>query len=192
MQAFREYLDLFSVFFRIGAVTFGGGLAMLPILERELIKKRGWMTAEKLVDYFAIGQATPGIVAVNVATFIGHKRKGILGGIVTTAGVVTPSVIVITALALFLDNFTEIQWVQRALRGINVVVAVLLVSAVWGLGRKTVYDWVTAAIASAAFVSIAVFDVSAIVVVVSSALLGLLVKFRDWRPRSPRSPRQPD
>jgi chromate transporter len=192
MQAFREYLDLFSVFFRIGAVTFGGGLAMLPILERELIKKRGWMTAEELVDYFAIGQATPGIVAVNVATFIGHKRKGILGGIVTTAGVVTPSVIVITALALFLDNFTEIQWVQRALRGINVVVAVLLVSAVWGLGRKTVYDWVTAAIASAAFVSIAVFDVSAIVVVVSSALLGLLVKFRDWRPRSPRSPRQPD
>ncbi len=192
MQAFREYLDLFSVFFRIGAVTFGGGLAMLPILERELIKRRGWMTAEELVDYFAIGQATPGIVAVNVATFIGHKRKGILGGIVTTAGVVTPSVIVITALALFLDNFTEIQWVQRALRGINVVVAVLLVSAVWGLGRKTVYDWVTAAIASAAFVSIAVFDVSAIVVVVSSALLGLLVKFRDWRPRSPRSPRQPD
>ncbi len=120
MQAFREYLDLFSVFFRIGAVTFGGGLAMLPILERELIKKRGWMTAEELVDYFAIGQATPGIVAVNVATFIGHKRKGILGGIVTTAGVVTPSVLVITALALFLDNFTEIQWVQRALRGINV------------------------------------------------------------------------
>jgi len=192
MQAFREYLDLFSVFFRIGAVTFGGGLAMLPILERELIKKRGWMTAEKLVDYFAIGQATPGIVAVNVATFIGHKRKGILGGIVTTAGVVTPSVIVITALALFLDNFTEIQWVQRALRGINVVVAVLLVSAVWGLGRKTVYDWVTAAIASAAFVSIAVFDVSAIVVVVSSAMLGLLVKFRDWRPRSPRPPHLPD
>lgn len=185
MQAFRECLDLFTVFFRIGAVTFGGGLAMLPILERELIKKRRWMTAEELVDYFAIGQATPGIVAVNVATFVGYKRKGILGGIVTTAGIVTPSVIVITALALFLDNFAEILWVQRALRGINVVVAVLLVSAVWGIGKKTVYDWITAAVACAAFVSIAVFDVSAIVVVVFSALLGLFVKFRDWRPRRP-------
>lgn len=188
MGAFLEYLRLFGVFFFIGSVTFGGGLAMLPILERELIKKRGWMTSEELVDYFAIGQATPGVVAVNVATFIGYKRKGIGGGIVTTAGVVTPSVLVITILAMFLESFSEILWVQRALRGINVVVAVLLVSAVWGIGKKTIYDWITAAVACAAFVAIAVFDVSAIFVVLASALLGLLVKFRDWRPRPPHLP----
>ncbi len=191
MGAFRECLQLFSVFFFIGSVTFGGGLAMLPILERELIKKRGWMTSEELVDYFAIGQVTPGIVAVNVATFIGHKRKGIPGAFLTTAGVVAPSVIVITALAMFLENFAEILWVQRALRGINVVVAVLLVSAVWGIGKKTVYDRITAAVACGAFVAIAVFDVPALFVVLISAVLGLLVKFRDWRPRGPRPPDAP-
>ncbi len=191
MSAFLEYFGLFRVFFFIGSVTFGGGLAMLPILERELIKKRGWMTGDELVDYFAIGQVTPGIVAVNVATFVGYKRKGIVGAIVTTAGVVTPSVIVITALAMFLENFSEILWVQRALRGINVVVAVLLVSAVWGIGKKTVYDRITAAVACAAFVAIALFDAPAILVVLSSAVLGLLVKFRDWRPRDTRPPSSP-
>ncbi len=184
MNAFREYIELFFVFFRIGAVTFGGGLAMLPILDRDLIQRRKWMTSEQLVDYFAIGQATPGIVAVNVATFVGYNRKALPGGIVATAGVVTPSLIIITLLAMFLDNFSEILWVQRALRGINVVVAVLLISAVWQIGRKTIIDWITLLVGVAAFVAITFFNVSGIIVIVSAALLGVVVKYRPRRDRA--------
>lgn len=178
MNAFREYLELFFVFFRIGAVTFGGGLAMLPILDRDLIKKRQWMTSAQLVDYFAIGQATPGIVAVNVATFVGYNRKGVLGSVVATAGIVTPSVIIITVLAMFLNNFADILWVQKALRGINVVVASLLISAIVSLGRKTIIDWITFLIALAAFLAIVVFNVSGVIVVFVSALLGFALKWR--------------
>ena len=178
MNAFREYLELFFVFFRIGAVTFGGGLAMLPILDRDLIRKRGWMTAEQLVDYFAIGQATPGIVAVNVATFVGYNRKGVPGSVAATAGIVTPSVIVITLLAMFLENFAGITWVQSALRGINVVVAVLLISATWSLGRKTIVDWLTALVALASFVAIVFFDVPVVAVILVSAGIGIAVKCR--------------
>lgn len=178
MNALLEYLRLFLVFFRIGAVTFGGGLAMLPILDRDLIQRRKWMTSEQLVDYFAIGQATPGIVAVNVATFVGYNRKGVPGGIAATAGIVTPSLIIITLLAIFLDNFADILWVQRALRGINVVVAVLLISAVWRMGKKTLVDWITLLIGAAAFASIAFFNVPGILVIVTSALLGIALKYR--------------
>lgn len=178
MTVFLEYLELFWVFFRIGAITFGGGLAMLPVLDRDLIQKRKWMTSEQLVDYFAIGQATPGIVAVNVATFVGFNRKGVRGSLVTTAGIVTPSIIVITLLAMFLNNFTDIVWVQKALRGINVVVAVLLINAVWRMGRKTIIDWITALIGLGAFVAIVVFNVSGVIVIFISALLGLAVKYR--------------
>jgi len=178
MSEFREYLELFLVFFRIGAVTFGGGLAMLPILERELASRRKWTTSEQLVDYYAIGQSTPGIIAVNVATFIGYSRKGVRGSIVTTTAIVTPSVIIITLLAMFLNNFADIVWVQKALRGINVVVAVLLITAVVRLGRRTILDWFSLAVALAAFISMSVFNVSGVIVVLVSALLGLTFKYR--------------
>lgn len=172
-----EYLELFWVFFRIGAVTFGGGLVMLPILERDLIKKRGWMTSEQLIDYFAIGQSTPGIIAVNVATFVGYNRKKTFGSIVTTAGIVAPSLIIITLLAMFLNNFADIEWVQRSMKGINVVVSVLLLSAVVSLGKKTIIDWITAGIAVLAFVLMVVFNVSGVLIVFSSAILGMLYKW---------------
>jgi chromate transporter len=189
MNGFRECFRLFAVFFQFGAFTFGGGLAMLPVLERELVRKLGWMTASELVDYYAIGQVTPGIIAVNVATFVGHKRRGIPGAVFATAGMVTPSVIVITLLAMFLDSFSDVEVVQRALRGINVVVACLLVSAVWNVGKRTVFDWVTASVAVASFAVIVFLDAPAIAVVVSSAILGLLVRFRDWRRPGRRTPR---
>ena len=181
MTSFLEYAELFWVFFRIGAITFGGGLAMLPVLERDLAKRRSWLTAEQLVDYFAIGQSTPGIIAVNVATFVGYNRKGVRGSIVTTLGIVTPSIIVITLLAMFLNNFADIVWVQKALRGINVVVAVLLLSAVWSVGKKTVIDWMTAAIAIASFCAMTLFNVSGVVIVFASAVLGIAVKYRPGR-----------
>jgi len=178
MNAFREYLELFWVFFRIGAVTFGGGLAMLPILERDLVKKRAWLTSEQLIDYFAIGQSTPGIIAVNVATFVGFNRKKIPGSIVTTVGIVMPSLIIITLLAMFLNNFADIVWVQKALRGINVVVAVLLLSAVVRLAKKTIPDLITAAIAVASLLAMTVFNVSGVIVVFASAALGLVFAWK--------------
>lgn len=178
MNIFLEYLELFWIFFRIGSVTFGGGYAMLSVLDRDLSQKRKWITSEQLIDYYAIGQTTPGVIAVNVATFVGYNRKGVIGAIVTTAGIVTPSVIIITLLAMFLNNFTDIMWVQKALRGINVVVAVLLISAVWNLGKKTILDWISFAIALSAFIAMVVFNVSGIFIIGFSAILGIAVRGR--------------
>ena len=100
-------LEMFLTFAKIGAVTFGGGYAMLPILEREIVEKHKWATSQELLDYFAIGQCTPGVIAVNTATFIGYRNKGIIGGITTTLAVVTPSVVIITIIALFIQNFLD-------------------------------------------------------------------------------------
>src|SRR5574344_981088 len=131
-------LDLYWTFFKIGSITFGGGLAMLPILERELSEKRHWTTNEELLDYYAIGQSTPGVIAVNVSTFIGYKRAGIIGGIVGTAGIVTPSIIVITLIAQFISTVDDFPLAKKALSGINVAVAALLTSVVYNFSKKTV------------------------------------------------------
>ncbi len=187
MKKLREYAELFFVFFQIGAVTFGGGLAMLPMLERELVDRRRWLTSERLVDYYAIGQSTPGIIAVNVATFVGHSRRGIPGAIVATLGMVVPSIIVICVIAGLLGVFADVPSVQKALRGINVVVAVLLLFAVSRVGKRTVTDWITAGIALAAFLSIVLWDVPAVLVVLVSAVLGILVRLRYEREKDASS-----
>lgn len=171
----KEYLHIFGVFFKIGAVTFGGGLAMLPILETELAEKRNWTTKEQLLDYYAIGQSTPGIIAVNVATFIGYNRLGILGGIVATAGVVTPSIIIISILAEFISNFSEILWVQKALAGINVAVTALLTKAVWQFCRKSVKNLWGLLILILSFAVIFFLKLSSVVVIITSALIGILI-----------------
>ena len=132
----NEYLDLFLTFARIGGLTFGGGYAMLPMLQREVVEKRGWATEGELMDYYAIGQCTPGIIAVNTATFIGHKNKGILGGIIATLGVVFPSLVIITIIAAFISNFAELAVVQNAFAGIRVCVCVLILNAVIKLWKK--------------------------------------------------------
>ena len=171
----KEYLHIFGVFFKIGAVTFGGGLAMLPILETELTEKRNWTNKEQLLDYYAIGQSTPGIIAVNVATFIGYNRLGILGGIIATAGVVTPSIIIISILAKFISNFSEILWVQKALAGINVAVAALLTKAVWQFCRKSVKNIWGVLILISSFAVIFFLKLSSVLVIITSALIGILI-----------------
>ena len=142
----NEYLDLFGTFAKVGVMTFGGGMAMLPILEREIVQNRKWATEEELVDYFAIGQCTPGIIAVNTATFIGQKHRGGLGGIVATLGVVFPSLVIISILAGLITNFSHLAWVQNAFAGIQVCVCVLIFNAVLKLLKKSVVDKRTAAI----------------------------------------------
>ncbi len=131
------YLDLFLTFAKVGVCTFGGGYAMLPILQREVVEKKGWATDEELTDYFAVGQCTPGIIAVNTATFIGYKYRGVPGGVLATLGVVFPSLVIITAIAAFLSNFADIPVVQHALAGINAAVVALIASSVVKLGKST-------------------------------------------------------
>ena len=126
----KKYWDLFWAFARVGAMTFGGGYAMIPILEREIIARRGWATEEELMDYYAVGQCTPGVIFVNTATFIGYKYGGTLGGIIATLGGVFPSVVIITIIAGILTNFADVPAVQSAFAGIRVCVCVLIFNAV--------------------------------------------------------------
>lgn len=131
---------LFLLFAFIGGTTFGGGYAMLPILQREIVERRHWATEEELMDYYAIGQCTPGIIAVNTATFIGYKQFGIIGGIIATAGVVSPSIVIITIVSICLQNLADIPQVQWAFDGIRAAVVVLILDSVIRLGRKSIKD----------------------------------------------------
>ncbi len=139
----KELLDLFLIFAKIGGFTFGGGYAMLPMLQREVVENRHWATEEELMDYYAIGQCTPGIIAVNTATFIGYKVKGVIGGIIATLGVVAPSIVIITVIALLLRNFAQFEAVQHIFNGIRVCVCVLILDAVIKLGKKSIVDSAT-------------------------------------------------
>lgn len=170
--------DLFLCFFKLGAITFGGGLAMLPLLRREVVEKRGWASDEEMIDYYAIGQSTPGIIATNVATFIGFKLLGFLGSLIATLAVVMPSVVVITLIAMLasLDTVKNFTLLKQALSGVNVAVAVLLFSALFDLGKKTILDFFTALIAFVSFIMMSFFSVSAIWIVLTSAILGILIK----------------
>ena len=118
MKKDASLFDLYISFFKIGLFTFGGGLAMIPMLEKEIVDKRNWCTTEEIMDYYAVGQCTPGIIAVNTATFVGYKYRGVLGGIMTTLGVITPSLLIITLIATFLKNFAnnEIAILEKILR----------------------------------------------------------------------------
>ena len=135
-----QLIELFFVFAFIGGTTFGGGYAMLPILQREIVEKRKWATDEELMDYYAIGQCTPGIIAVNTATFIGYKQFGIPGGILATLGVVSPSIVIITIIAAFLKNFADLAVVKHAFAGIRAVVCILILDSVLKLGKKSIKD----------------------------------------------------
>ncbi|MCR5218681.1 chromate transporter [Treponema sp.] len=174
---FKSFLELYITFFKIGSITFGGGLAMLPILERELVERKGWVSNEEILDYYAIGQSTPGIIAVNVATFVGHKLKGISGGIVATLGIISPSIIIITLIAEFISNFESILWVQKALKGINVAVAALLTYSVINLCKKTIKKWYSVIIFLASFASIYFFKCHTIAVILTAAAAGSIFYF---------------
>ena len=135
----KELWDLFFTFARIGGFTFGGGYAMLPMLQKEVVENRNWVTEKELMDYYAIGQCTPGVIAVNTATFVGFRVKGILGGISATFGVCAPSLfIIIIIAAIYIKNFLELSVVAHAFAGIRVCVFVLIVNAVIKLYKSAV------------------------------------------------------
>ena len=136
-------LDLYLTFVKIGMVNFGGGYAMLPLLERELVDDRHWTSREELLDYFAIGQCTPGVIALNVSTFIGYKKKGIIGGITASIGFLTCPIVIILLIAAFLTNFADLPVVKHAFAGIRVCVCVLILQAVLRLWKNSIVDRIT-------------------------------------------------
>ncbi len=169
-------LKLFAVFAKVGVMTFGGGYAMLPILQREVVEKQKWASEEELMDYFAIGQCTPGIIAVNTATFIGQKNKGVLGGIFATLGLVFPSLVIISLLAGVIEAFSHIVWVQHAFGGIRICVCVLIVNAVIKLFKKAVIDKFSFAVFLAVALAAFFTDLSPVIFVLVAAVLGIVIK----------------
>ena len=174
----KELLNIFMIFFRMGAFTFGGGYAMLPIIQEEIVHKRKWATDEEIIDYYAIGQCTPGIIAINTATFIGYKRKGIAGAIAATIGLVSPSLVIISIIAKFFKEFQNLEIVQHAFNGIQVVVVALIAITVANMFKQSVKDNYGRILFAAAFIIIGVLKLSPIIVVVGSSLFGIL-RFRN-------------
>ena len=172
----NELLDLFLTFAKMGVMTFGGGMAMLPILQREVVENKHWATEEELVDYYAIGQCTPGIIAVNTATFIGQKKRGAAGGIVATLGVVFPSLVIISILAGLITNFSHLTWVQDAFAGIQVCVCVLIFNAVMKLLKKSVVDKRTATIFAVVLLGSIFLRIPPTWFVIAAAAAGILLK----------------
>jgi len=174
----REYLTLFLTMAKVGVMTFGGGYAMLPILQREVCDNRHWLTKEEIMDYYAIGQCTPGVIAVNVATFAGRKVKGNLGGIVATLGMVFPSLVIIDIIAALIHNFSDLAVVQNALAGIRVCVCVFIFNAVLTLIKSAVVDKVTLVLYLIIFAASAAFSLSPVICVLAAGIAGILVRGR--------------
>jgi len=188
------YLDLFLTFSKVGVCTFGGGYAMLPILQREIVEKRNWTTEGELSDYFAIGQCTPGVIAVNTATFVGQKLKGNFGGLIATLGVVFPSIVIITFIAAFLQNFTHIPAVNHAFAGVRACVVALILVSVLKLAKSNLKD----AAAKGIYVGVLAFSLmgsyaaelppvvarlmSPVPLIIFAGLAGLLIRWRrGWK-----------
>ena len=170
------YLDLYLTFARVGVCTFGGGYAMLPILQREVAENKNWATEEELADYFAIGQCTPGIIAVNTATFVGYKMKGVSGAIAGTLGLVTPSILIISLIATMLTTFTQYPIVNHALAGVNACVVALIASSVMKLGKAAIRDIPTVCIYLAVLACALWLGLSPVLLVLGAGLAGYLVR----------------
>lgn len=170
------YFMLFFIFAKIGGLTFGGGYAMLPMLQHEIVHKHGFATEKEITDYYAISQCTPGIIAINIATFIGYKKAGILGGIIATLGITFPSVVIITLIASFLQNFTDYSIINHAFNGIQICVCILIFESVRNLWKKTVINTITFIIFSFVFISSVLLNISPVVLIIISGIAGIIFK----------------
>ena len=168
--------DLFITFAKMGAVTFGGGYAMLPILQREIVENKHWGTDEELADYYAIGQCTPGVIAVNVATFIGQKVAGVPGGIIATLGVVFPSIVIITLLAGVIQAYSSLELVKHAFAGVRVCVCVLIFNAVIKLFSKAIIDAKTLCMYILILAGAVFLNISPVVFVVLAGVAGIFLR----------------
>ena len=172
---FKKILDLYITFFKIGITTFGGGYAMLPIIEREVVEKKKYATSQEILDYYAIGQCTPGVIAVNTATLVGKKTAGIWGGIMATLGVVTPAVIIISIISAFINNFADIPAVIHAFSGIRVAVCALMINIIIKLIKTNIKDIWGIVIFFLVFIIGILFDLSPVYFTIASALAGIII-----------------
>ncbi|HHY82686.1 MAG TPA: chromate transporter [Clostridiales bacterium] len=170
----KKSLKLFTVFFRIGAFTFGGGYAMIPYIEREIVENNKWIKSEDIIDIFAIVQSVPGVIAVNSSTFVGYRVAGIFGALAATLGVVLPSYILIAVIAMFLYNFKEYPFVNEAFYGIQAGVAALMCHVVFKLGKTGIRNGYALVLAMAAFLALTVFGAPAIPVLLAAGVIGLV------------------
>ena len=167
-------VQLFFIFAKIGLFTIGGGYAIFPVIKKELIDSRGWITEEELLDYFAIGQCTPGIIAVNVATFVGKKICGFFGALTATLGVVFPSFVIIVVIAGLVKNFSGLWFIQSAFSGIRIVAIILILNTVLSMWKKSVKGIFGYAVFLFAFL-VSFFDIfSSVMVVVVCGAIGIL------------------
>ena len=168
----KDIFRLFITFFKIGLFTFGGGYAMLPMFQKELVEKYGWITDEELLDYFSISQVTPGVIAVNTSTFVGSKVKGFAGALAALAGVILPSLVIITLIASVLSKYAASPAVTHAFNGIRAGVSALIFASMIKLWKAAVKSKIQLAVALISFLTVAVFGVSPVIVVAGAALFG--------------------
>lgn len=173
----KNLLNLYFSFAKIGTFTIGGGLAMMPMMQAELIEKRKWITDEELIDYYAVGQSTPGIVAVNVATFVGYKQMGIIGGIFATLGMVTPSLVIIMILAGLINSINDYPVVKKALKGINVAVAALLTSTIINFMKKTIKKFTNAIFMMISFLLVFVLKLPSFWIIIFALFIGVVLTY---------------
>ena len=172
-EKLKTCLTLFLTFLKIGAFTFGGGWAMIPIIEKEMVEKHKWIKSEDILDIFAIAESTPGPIAINSATFIGYKIAGVFGSFCATFGVVLPSFVIISIISLVLREFSDIKAVQYAFNGIRAGVLALLIKALVGMYKKAPKNIVSYIVIAASFIVTAFFDINVLFVIIGGALIGL-------------------
>lgn len=170
----KKLAELYISFFKIGGLTFGGGLAMLPMLQRELVDDRQWCTEEEILDMYAIGQCTPGVIAVNTATFVGYKRAGVIGGIAGTLGMISPSLIIICLIASILQNFIHLPAVMHALAGIRVIVCALMINTVFTMAKKGIVDKLGGFLFLAGFALACFTPIPTALIIVLAGIIGVI------------------
>ena len=169
-----KLFQIFASFFKSGAFTFGGGYAMIPLIQHEAVEKRKWVTDEDILDIVAIAESTPGPIAINSATFVGYRAAGVLGSVCATLGVVLPSFVIILALSFVLAQFQQFAAVQYAFYGIRAGVLALLVKALWTMYQKSPKGWAAYVVMGASLILTAVFSVNVIFVIIGCAVFGII------------------
>ena len=174
MKKFSLLFKIFATFFKIGAFTFGGGYAMIPLIQKEAVEKNAWVTDDDILEIIAIAESTPGPIAINSATFVGYRACGVLGSFFATVGVVLPSFLIILAISFVLRQFQELRAVQYAFQGIRAGVLALLFKALWGMYKKSSKGWVAYVVMAGAFAATAFLEINVLFVIIGCAVFGLV------------------
>jgi len=173
-EKLKRLWQVFFTFFRIGAFTFGGGYAMIPLIQKEAVEKHGWVSDDDILEVIAIAESTPGPIAINSATFVGYRAAGIIGSMCATLGVVLPSFVIILALSAVLQQFQEVLAVQYAFNGIRAGVLALLIKSLWTMYKKSPKGWPAYVVMAGSFVLTAIFDINVLFVIIGCAVFGLV------------------